>query len=437
MRDRVETAIPGRAPIELTSFYEEFRDYYPQCEMETKSWFVENVRPDWWIFDIGANIGYYSILFAQLAPNGRVLAFEPTSTAKMLRENLQHNNMSNVEVHELALGAVTGLHQDRIYRVWGTEGEVQAYPFYKLDDFIDERKPARVDCIKIDVDSFDFEVLRGAERTLREWNPFIVVELNHALSKRNQSAGEALAWLAQRGYRRAHVVDHDNFVLRRVEASGNVDIAGTNTLELVFSPPMRFNESLDTIEGQRVAKLLLNMGRLQNDAELLSVAKPGETDAKPFDKRAPSLTGALLDILPFTRKFIGRQEPDQGPPDGGVPLTTIIGNDIKTSAAIWSYALVLEFDVNALRSLPSQSLLSVEVAIEVVEGKLGVVLAGSDQSEFSSPERTLSAMPGAQRIIVAAPVDGVRHLIFRNVAFEGTRTVFRLTAIDAKSTQAP
>lgn len=88
MPDYVETAVPGRPAIELVAYYEEFRDYYPQCELETKRWFVENVQPDWWILDIGANVGYYTILFAQLASRGRVLAFEPTTTASMLRRNL-------------------------------------------------------------------------------------------------------------------------------------------------------------------------------------------------------------------------------------------------------------------------------------------------------------------------------------------------------------
>jgi len=39
--------------------------------------------------------------------------------------------------------------------------------------------------------------------------------MNDALAKRNQRAGEALAWLAQRGYRKALVLDHENFALHK------------------------------------------------------------------------------------------------------------------------------------------------------------------------------------------------------------------------------
>ena len=138
------------------------------------------------MFDIGANVGYYTILFSQLATRGRVYAFEPTATAEMLRANLRHNKVENAEVHEIALAATTGEREDRIYRLWGTDGDVRSWPFYSLDDFIDRHRIERVDCLKIDVDSFDFDVLRGAERTLAERDPVVVVELNHALARRNQ-----------------------------------------------------------------------------------------------------------------------------------------------------------------------------------------------------------------------------------------------------------
>ena len=51
----------------------------------------------------------------------------------------------------------------------------------------------RLDCVKIDVDGFDLEVLKGARETLLRFDPWLVVELNHALATRGQSVSEALA----------------------------------------------------------------------------------------------------------------------------------------------------------------------------------------------------------------------------------------------------
>ena len=58
--------VPGHKSIELVADLHQV-DYYPECELQTKRWFVENVQSDWVMFDVGANIGYYSILFSQLA----------------------------------------------------------------------------------------------------------------------------------------------------------------------------------------------------------------------------------------------------------------------------------------------------------------------------------------------------------------------------------
>ena len=83
------TKIPGRPDIELPAFYESFSWYYPNCELQTKQWFVKTAQPDWVYVDCGANIGYYSILFSQLSPAGKVHAVEPTSTADMLAQNIE------------------------------------------------------------------------------------------------------------------------------------------------------------------------------------------------------------------------------------------------------------------------------------------------------------------------------------------------------------
>lgn len=213
----ITTNVPNRAPIELVSYYESFLWYYPNCELNTKGWFVSNAHPDWVYLDCGANIGYYSILFSQLSSSGWVHAFEPTDTFDMLQKNISHNGVSNITLHRVAVGARSGEYQDKIFRVWGQEPEELSYPFTTLDDFVEESNLPRLDCIKIDVDSFDFEVLKGARETLLRYNPWVVVELNHALNLRGHNNMEALEWLAGLGYKEALVLDNDNFILRRDE----------------------------------------------------------------------------------------------------------------------------------------------------------------------------------------------------------------------------
>jgi FkbM family methyltransferase len=208
--------IPGRSPIELPAFYESFAWYYPNCELQTKAWFVEQAGPDWVYLDCGANIGYYAILFSQLSPQGHVHAIEPTSTADMLETNLRHHRCPNATIHRRAVGKHSGPREEKIFRIWGQPPEVLTYDFTTIDDLVAELGLSRVDCLKIDVDSFDFEVLQGAEKTLARFDPWLVVELNHALGQRGQNNMAALDWLLQRGYTQALVLDHDNFVLRRI-----------------------------------------------------------------------------------------------------------------------------------------------------------------------------------------------------------------------------
>jgi len=209
------TKIPGRPDIELPAFYENFASYYPNCELQTKEWFVKNAEPDWVYIDCGANIGYYSILFSQLSPQGTVHALEPTSTVAMLEKNVSHNQCGNVTIHRLAVGRATGRRVEKIFRIWGEASEELEYDFTTLDDFTDRLNLQKLDCVKIDVDSFDFEVLMGGEKTLKRFDPWLVVELNHALAVRGHSNMAALSWLSDRGYKRCLVLDHENFVLRR------------------------------------------------------------------------------------------------------------------------------------------------------------------------------------------------------------------------------
>jgi FkbM family methyltransferase len=214
-RPPIVTRVPGHQDIELIRYYDQFLGYYEYCEPETKRWFVEHAEPDWVVLDCGANIGYYSILFSRLCPNGRVYAFEPTDTATMLLDNLKHcQALQNVEVLRLALGSRRGDYEDAIFRIWGEAAERRIYPFTTIDAFVTERRLA-VDSIKIDVDSFDLEVLKGAQETLTERDPYVMVELNHALAIRQQSVAEALHYMTRLGYRECESYDRENFLFKR------------------------------------------------------------------------------------------------------------------------------------------------------------------------------------------------------------------------------
>ena len=230
LRGLVQSEVPGMDPVDLVAFYEGFTWYYPKCELRTKRWFVENVQSDWVCVDAGANVGYYAILLSRLARQGKVFAFEPTDTYDLLLENLRHSSITNCEALRLALGKTSGLIEERIFKLWGRPAEKSEFNFVSLDHFVQERRLARLDCIKIDVDSFDFEVLQGAEATLDQFNPWVVVELNHALNQRNQSNMQALEWLAKKGYNSALVLEYDNFVLRRGEGSSH----GSQRITLEF-----------------------------------------------------------------------------------------------------------------------------------------------------------------------------------------------------------
>ncbi|MEI3807213.1 class I SAM-dependent methyltransferase [Agrobacterium radiobacter] len=211
------TMVPEAEPIRLGAYYAHMRGYYPYCEMQTKRWCVRNIGPDWRIFDVGGNIGYYSALFGRCAPEGRVVAFEPTETHRMLKQNLELNGISNVEVRQIALGEAEGNRRDAIFRVWGSPAEVEEFPFSTVDAEMRRLEWDRLDLLKVDVDSFDLEVLKGSLQTLDKFNPWILVELNHALAERKQSVSQALEWLASVGYHEALVMDGENFLLRRPE----------------------------------------------------------------------------------------------------------------------------------------------------------------------------------------------------------------------------
>lgn len=197
-------------------YYASDAGWFMSAEGNTKQFLCDYIKPNFTIIDAGANIGMYTIPFAKLAHQGKVFAFEPTDTVEMLKENLAYNNCaSNVSIQLEPLGEKDEIKTDKIFKVW-SQGIVdnKEFSFITLDTFVKSNN-LTVDLVKIDVDSYDYEVLLGGKQFLTEQNPLVVVELNHALGKRNHNVQEALDYMSSINYKLKFILDNENYIFSK------------------------------------------------------------------------------------------------------------------------------------------------------------------------------------------------------------------------------
>lgn len=136
------------------------------------------------VVDVGANIGYYTLLAAKLiGSKGRVFAFEPEQyNFMLLGKNVEVNHFKNVTSEQIAIGENNGslkLFVD--FSNLGNHSEIQAQHYesfvvekVSIDSYFKPRQ--RVDFVKIDVQGTEEHVLRGMRRVVSE-NPGIKIML--------------------------------------------------------------------------------------------------------------------------------------------------------------------------------------------------------------------------------------------------------------------
>jgi FkbM family methyltransferase len=184
-------------------------NYMGTIEPEVQEALLDHLRPGDVFYDIGANIGFFTLVGSRLVgPGGRVLAFEAEPEALVcLREHLVRNGCANAEVKNAAVCSASGtveflrcdpsISPDRgLGRVVTEEsaGERIPVPAVALDDVI-ETRPAP-DFVKCDAEGAEVEVFRGARRLLREKRPKILCEIHS--QENGRLLGEMLGNL---GYR--------------------------------------------------------------------------------------------------------------------------------------------------------------------------------------------------------------------------------------------
>lgn len=163
--------------IDLTLFLGEF-------EKDVRAAIVRHCKSGMTVIDVGANVGAHTLLFARCAaPDGRVVAFEPTEYAfRKLARNVALNPSVHVTTVHAALDEMAGPARTVHFRSsWPTFGArrdgASTVAFERLDDWWERHATGRVDLMKLDVDGNEYGVLAGAEDILASWHPVILMEV--------------------------------------------------------------------------------------------------------------------------------------------------------------------------------------------------------------------------------------------------------------------
>lgn len=142
------------------------------------------------IFDIGANIGLFTLFFNRYTDNASIVAFEAVEeTTEALKTNLNRNNVTNVTIKVCAVsdqdGEVTFFvghhHKSSLLKDWASDhGATQTaetrVPAIRIDTYSASPDGHAPDFIKIDVEGAADRVLAGARDTFRNKRPIVMIE---------------------------------------------------------------------------------------------------------------------------------------------------------------------------------------------------------------------------------------------------------------------
>jgi FkbM family methyltransferase len=208
--------------------FEAYCWWWPEMVDELNA-FLATSRAKRTLIDVGALHGLFSLAFVHGRNNVRAIAIEPgTSACEVVDAHMRMNRIDNITLlrtavsdrsGELAMVA-RGPHMETV-TAEATQSDLDravSYQVTTIDRICDEIN-IRPDLLKIDVEGYELNVLRGSERVLREDGPTIFLELHPGLlANFGQTPAELLTFLAALGYR-FHSLRGDLIPRDRIESS--------------------------------------------------------------------------------------------------------------------------------------------------------------------------------------------------------------------------
>ncbi len=185
-----------------------------QIEKKYEIFLLNAARESSIIFDVGANIGYYTVQFCRILKKpGHVYAFEPTSYQfNVLKRNILLNNITRVTCIKAIVsdsdGATKRVYFSGVDNTGGSSVEIKSKEYedvstVTIDTFCEKSKIEKIDLMKIDVEGHELRVLRGMERVLKKnivKNLFVEIN-NETLSVAGTSSSEIVSYLELFNYK--------------------------------------------------------------------------------------------------------------------------------------------------------------------------------------------------------------------------------------------
>jgi FkbM family methyltransferase len=175
-------------------------------ENDKQKLFSETVSAGASVYDIGANVGFYTLLASEIVgPEGHVASFEPLpENLKYLKRHIEMNHLANVTLFSKAVGDEEGhaffsVTSNRSGdRMMGHLADDKGIPveICALDPMLDRSEIKPPDFLKIDVEGAELHVLQGGRILIDKYKPVIFLATHGP--KVHQ---ECLNWLNDMGYR--------------------------------------------------------------------------------------------------------------------------------------------------------------------------------------------------------------------------------------------
>ena len=201
------------------------------------------IAVDGTVIDVGAHAGQFTKIFARIARNGQVYAFEPSSYARSILQTIRTvKRLNNVTVLPVGLGDAAGQAELRIpVKQSGSIGFGSSHlksddapvvehrdivsetiEITTLDDFAQADRLVKLSFIKADIEGWELHMLHGATSVLMRYRPVLMLEVNgRALRRAGHTKEQLFAFLGNHDYTSRRLGGYDGKSRGRIDLTAD------------------------------------------------------------------------------------------------------------------------------------------------------------------------------------------------------------------------